>query len=140
VSAAARQPQQLELQLERHEIELKHLRGEVARLKVANALLTKDVTRMKALAGVQVTEGGGGAAGGGVDMEELASKKEILQLRAELSRARTQAREEAALRQGEICAELEVLKRDFRHLEYKSSLAMANSNLVEKPVDGLKYP
>ena len=140
VSAAARQPQQLELQLERHEIELKQLRGEVARLKVANALLTKDVSQMKALAGVHVTEGGGAAAGGGVDMEDLASKKEILQLRAELSRARKQAREEAALRQSEICAELEVLKRDFRHLDYKSSLPMANGNLVEMAVDGLKYP
>ena len=128
------------MQLERHEIELKQLRGEVARLKVANALLTKDVSQMKALAGVHVTEGGGAAAGGGVDMEELASKKEILQLRAELSRARKQAREEAALRQSEICAELEVLKRDFRHLDYKSSLPMANGNLVEMAVDGLKYP
>lgn len=52
-SASAAAEAALELQLERHEGELKQLRGEVARLKVANALLTRDMARMKVRRGEQ---------------------------------------------------------------------------------------
>ena len=61
------------------------LRGEVARLKMANDVLTKEMAKMKALVGAKAT------AAGGVDVDDLASRREVEGLRAELGKFKRQS-------------------------------------------------
>ena len=95
---------------------MKTMRGEIARLKVANELMNKEMMRLKTLVGAKTP-----GAGGGIDVDDLASKGEIEALRTELGRSKRQAQQERELAKGSVQAELDELKRALRALEIKTS-------------------
>ena len=66
--------------------EIKKLRGELARLKMSNEVLTKELHKMKTLVGAANPA----ADGAGVDVDALASKRELESIRVELSKLRRQ--------------------------------------------------
>ena len=95
---------------------MKTMRGEIARLKVANELMNKEMMRLKTLVGAKTP-----GAGGGIDVDDLASKGEVEALRTELGRSKRQAQQERELAKGSVQAELDELKRALRALEIKTS-------------------
>lgn len=81
---------------ERARVEARRKREEATRRRLAGRLLARRLIQRLAIAGapqalVSVPGGQGGGQGGGVDVDDLASKREIQTLRTDLSRIRKQA-------------------------------------------------
>jgi len=97
----------------KHGEEMKVLRGEVARLKMANETMTRDMARMKALVG------GRAPAAKGIDVEDLASRRDVAELRAELAKHRRQAAQDREVSDGTLSAQVDQLRRIVRGLEQR---------------------
>ena len=98
---------------ERHEDELKRMRGEVARLRMSNELMAKDLTKLKAIVGTSK------GAKDNFDVDELASKTELEALRAEVGKLRRQAASERDAEKATAQLEIESLRRELRALEVR---------------------
>ena len=93
---------------------MKVMRGEIARLKVANELSNKEMNRLKALVGARTP-----GSAGGIDPDDLATKGELEALRLELVKSKRQAAQERELATGRVQAELDEMKRQLRGLQLK---------------------
>ena len=91
---------------EKHEEELQRLRGEVARLRMSNELMGREMSKLKTIVGASMP-----GEFGGVDVDALASRKEVEALRAEVAKLRRLRDQERELDQGTTHAEIESLKR-----------------------------
>ena len=89
----------------RHEEELQRMRGEVARLRMSNELMAREMAKLKALVGTQ--HGGGG----NFDVDALASRREIEELKGEVQRLRRKNAQERDADAGAMRAEMDALKR-----------------------------
>jgi len=93
---------------------MKVMRGEIARLKVANELSNKEMNRLKALVGARTP-----GSAGGIDPDALVTKGELEALRLELVKSKRQAAQERELATGRVQAELDEMKRQLRGLQLK---------------------
>ena len=84
-----------------------------ARLKMSSDLMAREMARMKALVGSKAP------ASRGVDVDDLASRRDVAELRSELAKFRRHAAQEREVADGATHAQLEQLKRLVRSLEYK---------------------
>ena len=67
----------------RHEEELQRMRGEVARLRMSNELMSRELGKLKTIVGAALP-----GEHGGVDVDALASRKEVEALKLEMARMR----------------------------------------------------
>ena len=93
---------------------MKQLRGEIARLKMANELMGKEMTRLKTLVGARTP-----GAAGGIDPDALATKGELEALRAEVAKSKRTAAQERELATGRMQSELDEMKRMMRSFQLK---------------------
>ena len=75
--------------------------------------MAREMSRMKALVGSKAP------AARGLDVDDLASRREVAELRAEVGKLRRQAAQERDVAEGSTHAQLEQLKRAVNSLEYK---------------------
>ena len=80
---------------------------------MSNDLMAREMSRMKALVGSKAP------AVRGLDVDDLASRREVAELRAEIGKLRRQAAQERDVAEGSTHAQLEQLKRAVNSLEYK---------------------
>ena len=92
----------------RQEEELQRMRGEVARLRMSNELMGRELHKLKSLVGVALP---GGSGGGGVDVDSLAHKREVEGLKAELASLRRLHAQEREADQNALHAEMDSLRR-----------------------------
>lgn len=90
----------------KHEEELQRMRGEVARLRMSNELMSREMHKLKSLVGAQLP-----GDHGGVDVDALASRREVEALRAEVAKLRKLNSQEREADQGALHAELDSLRR-----------------------------
>ena len=95
----------------RHEEELQRMRGEVARLRMSNELMARELTKLKTLVGASMP-----GERGGVDVDALASRKEVEALRLELGRLRKLNAQEREGDHAALHAEIDSLKRTVHAL------------------------
>ena len=93
---------------------MKVMRGEIARLKVANELSNKEMNRLKVLVGARTP-----GSAGGIDPDELATKGELEALRLEMVKSKRQAAQERELASGRVQTELDEMKRQLRGFQLK---------------------
>ena len=109
---------------QRHEEELQRLRGEVARLRMSNELMGRELGKLKTIVGASMP-----GEHGGVDVDALASRKEMEALRAEVSKLRRLREQERELDQGAVRAEIDSLKRMVNALSLRLADVTAEGQL-----------
>ena len=92
------------------------MRGEVARLRMSNELMGRDLAKLKTLVGTMLP-----GEHGGVDVDALASRKEIDALRAEMAKLRRLHAQEREADQGASRAEVDALRRTVHALSLRLS-------------------
>ena len=102
----------------RHEEELQRLRGEVARLRMSNELTGRELAKLKSIVGAELP-----GTHGGLDVDALASRKEVDDLKHELTKLRRRHEQERELEGGAMRAEIDSLKSMVQAL----SLRLAES-------------
>ena len=85
---------------------MQRLRGEVARLRMSNELMGRELSRLKTVVGAALP-----GEGGGLDVESLATRKELEAVRAEVAKLRRMRDQERELDQSAMHAEVDHLKR-----------------------------
>lgn len=96
----------------RHEEELQRMRGEVARLRMSNELMARELAKVKTVVGGSMP---------GMDVEALASRKEVEALKMEVARLRRHNAQERESDQATMHAEMEALKRMVHALSLRVS-------------------
>ena len=100
----------------RHEEELQRMRGEVARLRMSNELMSRELTKLKTVVGASMP-----GEHGGLDLDSLASRKEVEALKMEVARLRRINSQERESDQAALHAELDSLKRTVHALSLRIS-------------------
>ncbi|KOO29923.1 kelch repeat [Chrysochromulina tobinii] len=90
----------------RHEEELQRMRGEVARLRMSNELMGRELGKLKTLVGASLP-----GEHGGLDVEALATKAQLDVLKAEVAKLRRLGAQEREADKGAMHAEIDSLRR-----------------------------
>jgi len=98
----------------RHEEELQRMRGEVARLRMSNELMGRELGKLKSLVGASLP-----GEHGGIDVDSLATRREVDALKAEVAKLRRLGAQEREADQGAVHAELDSLKRAMHGLSLR---------------------
>jgi chromosome segregation ATPase len=98
----------------RHEEELQRMRGEVARLRMSNELMSREMSKLKSVVGAALP-----GEYGGIDVDSLASRKEVEALKAELAKLKRQHSQERDSDQGALHAEVDSLRRAMHSLSMR---------------------
>lgn len=98
----------------RQEEELQRMRGEVARLRMSNELMGRELAKLKTIVGAGMP-----GEHGGIDVDALASRKEVDALKAEISKLRRLRDQERELDQSAVHAEIDSLKRMVHSLSLR---------------------
>jgi N-acetylneuraminic acid mutarotase len=98
----------------RHEEELQRMRGEVARLRMSNELMGRELGKLKSLVGASMP-----GEHGGLDVDALATKQEVEALRAEVAKLRRLHSQERESDKGALRAEVDSLRRAVHMLSVR---------------------
>ena len=90
----------------KHEEELQRMRGEVARLRMSNELMSRELGKLKSLVGASLP-----GEHGGIDVDALATKGEVDALKAEVAKLRRLGAQEREADKGALHAEIDSLRR-----------------------------
>ena len=100
----------------RHEEELQRMRGEVARLRMSNELMSRELSKLKTVVGAAMP-----GEHGGIDVDALATRREVEALKMEMARMRRLHAQEREGDQVAMHAEMDSLKREMRALSTRLS-------------------
>jgi N-acetylneuraminic acid mutarotase len=100
----------------RHEEELQRMRGEVARLRMSNELMSRELSKLKTIVGAAMP-----GEHGGMDIDSLATRKEVEGLKMEMARMRRLHAQEREGDQAAAHAEMDSLKRMLHALSLRIS-------------------